>query len=186
MAVYAVRAYGKIEEFIEPDSDFSEFGEACRKSEPQFLTKDRLSVGTLDSGGLEFPDLIVLEDVYLLSDAVIEQVKDEIEDYVFLKPVEIRCDLIGKKELYWLTVPPKIDCLDLDKSRIDYDWDFGLGILPILHSEKTVIDEKLTGRYGMFKALGIDDNNIYVTERIRDKMQSVNPEGILFISSEEE
>lgn len=179
--MYAVKSFGAIEEYICIDTDFTALDEACRKSECQFLTKDRMIVGTLDSGGTEFPDLIVRGDVFLLSDMIIAQIREFIEDYVFLKPVEVCCDIIGKKELYWITVPPRIDCLNLDESEIDYDWDFELGIMPILHAKRTVIDESLTGRYGMFKISGVDDNNIYIKQELMKKIISLNPEGIKFV-----
>jgi hypothetical protein len=150
------------------------------------MSRDKIKIGTLDSGGIEFPDLMVIEDVYLLSDIVIEQIRKDIEDYVFLKPIEVCCDAIGKKELYWLVIPPKIDCLDLDKSDIVYNWNFDWGIIPILHCNKTVIDESLTGRYKMFKVSGVDDHNIYLKEELAQKIQSVNPDGIKLILSEEE
>ena len=186
MSLYTVKALGQVEEYIEIDTEFSDIMEACRKSEMQFLTREKISVGTLDSGGTEFPDLIVSGDVYLFSDIVVERIKSDIDWYVYLKPVEIICDVIGKKELYWLVLPPRIDCLDLDNSVVEYGWDFDLGIIPVLHCKKTVIDEQLVGNYKMFKVAGIDDSNIYVDEGVKNKIMSVNPEGIKFIVSEEE
>lgn len=186
MSLYAIRFLGQVEEYIKIDNDFSEIQEACKKSEIQFLSRGKSCIGTLDTGGTEFPDLIVSGNVYLFSDDIIRPVKSDIEWYVYLKPVEIVCDVVGKKELYWLVVPPRIDCLDLDRSAIEYDWDFDLGIVPILHCKKAVIDEQLAGSFKIFKVAGVDDNNIYVEEELMRKMMFVEPEGIKFIAVKEE
>ena len=186
MALYAIKSLGSIEEYVKIDHDFLDINDACRKSEIQFMTKEKIRIGTMESGGTEFPDLIVSGSVYLFSNTVIEQIKSEIEWYVYLKPVEIACDVIGKKELYWLAVPPRIDCLDIDRSIIEYDWDFDLGIIPVLHCKKIVIDEQLTGNFKMFKIAGVDDDNIYLDESLMDQMMSIKPEGIKFIASEGE
>lgn len=186
MSLYAIRALGRVEEYIEIDTDFSDIQEACKKSEMQFLSKEKISIGTMDSGGTEFPDLIVAGDVYLFSNIIIDQIRIDIEAYVYLKPIEIICDVIGKKELYWLALPPRIDCLDLDNSVIKYDWNFDLGIIPVLQCKKAVIDEQLTGSFKMFKIAGVDDDNIYVDDELMNKILSVEPDGIKFIASKEE
>jgi hypothetical protein len=38
----------------------------------------------------------------------------------------------------------------------------------------------------MFKVSGVDDHNIYLKEELAQKIQSVNPDGIKLILSEEE
>lgn len=181
MSIFTIKSMGNIDEYIDIDTEFSDIQMYCRKSEFQYLNKEKLVIGILDSGGIEFPDLIVKGDIWLFSNYIIQNIKSDIEDYVFLKQVDINCDLIGKKEKYWIAVPPRIDCLNLDKSKINYEWDFELGIIPLLESKKTVIDEKLTGYYLMFKALGIDDSSIYVKEELVNKIKNLNPEGIKFI-----
>lgn len=181
MSVFTMKAMGKIEEYIDIDTEFSDIQEYCRKSAVQFLNREKIILGTLDSGGIEFPDLIVKGDVWLFSDYIIQNIRADIEDYVFLKYVEIICNVIGKKEKYWIIVPPRIDCLDLDKSTIIYDWDFELGIIPVLQSKKTVISEKLTGYYQIFKVLGIDDGSIFIKEELVKRISNLNPEGIKFV-----
>lgn len=182
MAVFMIKSLGQLEEYVDIDTDFSEIQRYCRKSEVQFLNKEKISVGTLESGGIEFPDLIFKSDVLLLSDYLFQHIKCDIEDYVFFKPVEVNCDVIGKKEKYWILVPPRIDCLDLDNSRVNFEWDFDLGIIPVLESEKIVIDEDLTGYFMMFKVLGIDDSSVYVKKELVNKIKGLNPEGIKFVS----
>ena len=181
-----VKSFGEIEEFVRIDAGLSAIKDACRKSEIQYLDREKIIIAASESGGTEFPDLIVYEYMYLFSDEVIKQIKKEIEQYVFLKPIEITCDIIGKKELYWLIVPPRIDCLDLDNSEIEDEWDFDLGIIPVLHCKKIRIDDQLVGNFEIFKIAGIDDNNIYINENIKNKIMDINPEGIKIISIKEE
>jgi hypothetical protein len=179
--IYIIKALSIAEEYIRIQCDFSDFRDASRKSALQFLNKNKIEVGTSDDGGIEFPDLLVHDDVFLFSDFIISKIKREVEDYVFLKPVEIQSEVIGKSELYWMVVPPRIDCLDIDNSDVEYDWDFDLGIIPVLHCKRTVIDESLIGRFKMFKVAGIDDNNIYIVNSLYEIMNSTSPEGIKFI-----
>ena len=186
MQFYTVKAFGAVEEFIKIDTGLNVIKDACRKSEIQYLDRKIITIAASESGGIEFPDLIIYEDMYLFSNDVIDQIKKEIEEYVFLKPIEITCDVIGKKELYWLIVPPRIDCLDLDNSEVEDEWDFELGIIPVLHCKKTRIDEKLVGNFEVFKIAEIDDNNIYINENIKNKIININPEGIKIIAIKEE
>ena len=163
MQFYTVKAFGAVEEFIKIDTGLNVIKDACRKSEIQYLDRKIITIAASESGGIEFPDLIIYEDMYLFSN-----------------------DVIGKKELYWLIVPPRIDCLDLDNSEVEDEWDFELGIIPVLHCKKTRIDEKLVGNFEVFKIAGIDDNNIYINENIKNKIININPEGIKIIAIKEE
>lgn len=179
--IYIIKALSIAEEYIQIQCDFSGIREASRKSEFQFLEKSKMEVVASDEGGIEFPDLIVHDDIFLFSDIIISKIRKEIEDYVFIKPIEIQSEVIGKSELYWMVVPPRIDCLDIDNSEVEYDWDFDLGIIPVLHCNRTIIDESLIGRYQMFKVAGTDDNNIYIVGSLYKIMNSINPEGIRFV-----
>lgn len=186
MPLFMIKSFGNVEEFVRIDGGFSEISEAVRKSEFQFLTKEKLTISVSDSGGIEFPDLVIYDTMYLFSDIIYQEVRNEIDWYVFVKPIDLVCDFLGRKERYWLIVPPRIDCLDLDRSDVKLDWDFSLGLLPTLHSQKSVIDESLVGSYKMWKIAGVDDDAIYVKKELKDKILSLNPEGIKFIACEEE
>ena len=96
MAIYVVKALGNVEEYIKVKADFSDIREPCIKSEVQFLNYDKLESEVTDLGGMEFPDLLVEDGIYIMSDRFVSIVKKEIEDYVFLKPLEITCELLGK------------------------------------------------------------------------------------------
>lgn len=188
MSVYAIKAMGDVEEYINIDGCLFEIAEYCRKSEIHFLNQDKLYITSNDFGGTEFPEILASDGIYLFSDKVIKNINNEfaIDRYVFLKPVEISCDIVAKKELYWIVVPARIDCLNLDSSEIVYDWDFDLGIIPVLHCKKIVIDEELTGNFKMFKILGIDDNTIYIDEELENIIASMKIDSIKIIECEED
>lgn len=189
MALYAIKAMGDIEEYVNIDGTLLlETAEHCRKSEVQFLNKEKIYITTNERGGTEFPDVLVSNGVYLFSDKIIKEINNKFDMnwYVYLKPVEISCEITAKKELYWIVVPPRIDCLNLDNSEIKYDWDFDLGIIPMLHCGKIIIDEQLTGSFKMFKILGIDDNTIYINEELKNILTSMEIDGLKIIECEEE
>lgn len=182
VGIYVLKSMMIAEEYIKLDADFSGIKIPCIKSEFQFLDRTPLEITISDEGGLEIPDVIYQDGMWLIS----TQLKECLErfgcDYVFYKQVKILSDKFGIHETFWIIVPPRIDCLDLDDSIIkEKQWDFEDGLVPSFECEKIKIMVKNLGNYAIFKILGILDNNIYVTEELFQAIHSLHLEGIEFI-----
>lgn len=181
---YILKSLSEAEEFIRIKGNVANIKIPVMKSEIQHLDKKRVVFDISEEGGLEIPDLICKEGIVLVSDRV-KQLFDAMGiEYVFWKEADIHSERFGIHETFWIIVPPRIDCLDLDKSEWDPQWDFEEGIVPMLESKKIVIRPELTGRFQIFKILGVMDNNIYVDKALYEAMNSCNYNGITFIKGE--
>ena len=128
---------------------------ACMASEFQKISPDPVEVFTSDEkGGLEFPDFYYDNAVPLFSQALYEQMQKNGVDNVFLKKVRMIDQLQNLSKDYVLALPPRIDVLD----------------------ENGTIDEKRIGNYQIFKT--ISDDEIYITESLKDCFQEQNVIGL--------
>ncbi len=148
--------------------DFFSIKRYCVKSEPQFLDRKPVTFEISDNGGLEIPDVICQEGIWFVSDKMKDILDNRGADHIFYKKAEIVSKKFGIFENFWIMVVPRIDCLDIDESVLDNNWDFSDGIIPNMNFEKICISPKLIGRYEIFKIIGINDFNIYVTQEMRD------------------
>jgi hypothetical protein len=93
--------------YAEPCGDMT-LAEAVREGKVQFIDPSPLTVGLSDDGGLEFPDLLMYEEVPLLSSKFIECLS-KLKVYLpFRKPITIKDDFLGYMEKYVLVVPPRV------------------------------------------------------------------------------
>lgn len=148
------------------------------RSEYQFLDRKPVRFDISEDGGLELPDVILQENVWFISDKVKDTLDNYGVDYVFYKKAEIVCDKFGIFENYWIFVPPRIDCLDIDESDLDNEWDFHDGIIPNIGFRKITISSGRIGRYEIFKIMGIDDYNIYITPHMFEVLSSKSFSGL--------
>lgn len=148
------------------------------RSEFQFLDRKTVRFEISEDGGLEIPDVILQDNVWFISDKVKDTLDDYGADYVFYKKAEIVCDKFGIFENYWIMVPPRIDCLDIDESDFDNEWDFHDGIIPNMDFRKITISPGMLGRYEIFKIMGIDDYNIYITSHMYEVLSSKSFSGL--------
>lgn len=179
--IYALKALSSAEEYIHLEGDFARYKIPCMKSEIQFLDREETVFTVSKEGGFEIPDMICQEGIVFLSGRV-KQLLDEVgADYVFYKKVHVVSHAFGIHETYWMTVPPRIDCISLEDSILKTDWDFEDGIIPELEAEKIILSLKMVGRFQIFKIMGVRDNNIYVTQKLYDKLHSVDLEGMEYM-----
>ena len=71
----------------------------------------------------------------------------------------------GVEEVYWLGLPPRINCLNREESEIDE-------ILNV--ADEIVINDDKTGRYEMFKLAGVGNLEIVLSERIAMAIKESN------------
>ncbi len=180
-SVYVMKLLSDTEEYIRLEGDFSALKDPCMKSEIQYLDKEKAVFQVSEEGGLELPDFMVQEGIVFVSAACKEWMEEEGMDYVFFKQAEVYSDTFGIHETYWIMVPPRIDCLDIDKSVLHLEWDFYDGLLPLLEAEKIAVFPEMAGRFQMFKILGLLDNNIYVREAFYQKAQFQGWDGVCFM-----
>lgn len=148
--------------------DFLSLRRHCMRSEYQFLDSKPVRFEISEEGGLELPDVLLQEGIWFVADRVKDTLDNFGADYLFYKKAEIVGNKFGIFETYWILVPPRIDCLDLDESDLDGSWDFRDGLIPDMEFRKISISPGMTGRYDMFKIIGINDYNIYITSELYD------------------
>lgn len=179
--IYVLKSLSGAEEYIKIKGDISNIKIPVIKSEIQYLNKEKIELSISESGGLEIPDIIYYEGIFFVSNKLKLFFDSMGIDYVFWKASDIHSEQFGIHETFWILVPQRIDCLDIDKSVFDLEWDFQDGLLPMLKIQKIVIQPKLIGNFHIFKILGIMDNNIYVTKELFEKISSCNFKGIDFL-----
>lgn len=179
MKFYIISALNNIvEDYVTFDEKaFQDIYIGCINSEFQHIDKKTLTVYTSDSGGIEFPDFMYDGAVPLFSDKLFGIVKDGNIDYVFTKEVSVVSSITDEVKKYHLFLPPRIDCLDEEKSIYE---EFTDSIFTIKDVEKCIINDKKIGNYNIFKIDKTTDNNIYVTENFMKLLKSVNPSGVGF------
>ena len=74
-----------------------------------------------------------------------------------------------------MALPPCIDALDYSLSETECITD---GYNPLYDVRKPVIDERKTGNYQIFKLSHVLDNSIYITEKLKQCLKKINPDGM--------
>lgn len=137
--------------FIELKSNtFDNIYLACMASEFQKIDRDPIEVVTSDEyGGMEFPDFYYDDAVPLFSESAYACMKKSGVDNLFLKEVTIIDALQDISKKYILALPPRICVLN----------------------EDGCVEESKIGNYQIFKISDIPDNNIYITDKLRNVFQ---------------
>ena len=179
--IYILKSLSGAQEYIKLEGNVEDIKIPVMKSEIQHLDKKRIELTVSEEGGLEVPDLIYYEGLFLLSSRLKQLLDSRKMDYVFWKGVDIQNERLGIHESFWLIVPPRIDAIDRENSDLVLEWNFDYGLIPLLKVNKVVIRDKAIGRFELFKLLGVMDNNIYVTKELYDIIVAKEFEGIGFI-----
>ena len=149
---------------------------ACLKSEFQYLYHSVISVEVDEGSGEIFQDFVYMYGVLLISERL-KNLFDSLDiDYLFYKRVLLTKKNIGKEEVYWLTVPERIDCLDKENSEIKAS----------RYVESIKIEEDRTGRYEIFKLAGVKNEEIIISERIATALRDSNFTGFYIYSVDDE
>ena len=149
-------------------------------SEFQFLDHKEIEIELDDCYGTDFPDFIMAENyVPMISERLKQRFDSWGIDNLFYKKIRLTMKDYDINELYWLALPPRIDCLDPEKS-----FDKVLEICT-----RVVILPNKVGNYDIFKLKdGMDA--IIITERLKklllQETESQNIIGIVIKNCESE
>ena len=113
---YRMTADTDVAEYVRPMESFykEQSGEltlamAVRQGKVQFIEPTPLTIGIDDTGGLDFPDLLMYENVPLISSRFNEILVKLDIDIPFRRSVTLKDDLTGHVEHYILIVPPQVE-----------------------------------------------------------------------------
>ena len=105
-----------VAEYVRPMESF--YKESCgeltlamavRQGKAQFIEPTPITVGLDGAGGLDFPDLLMYENVPLISSKFYEILTKLDVDIPFRRAVKLKDDLTGHVERYILIVPPQVE-----------------------------------------------------------------------------
>lgn len=186
MAFYRLYAYTAVEEYAEPDDSIRDLDRACLTSEFQFLDRSAITVGLSDESGLQFPDFILSGPVPLVSVRFRSIFEQNGIDNLYYKPIQLVADTLGIAEQYWLALPPRINCLDLERSIIEVEENRYLPENQRMRTvKKPVISSVAVGNYMIFKLAGVVNQDIYITENLHQAIASADLENVHFAKVEE-
>ena len=125
-----------------------EIKRGVKDSEFQFLNHREIVVELEDTYGTDFPDLIMAENYVPFVSTKLKQLFDTWGiDNLYYKKIVLNLSGYDISEVYWLALPPRIDCLDPEKS-----FDKELEIC-----NKIIILPDKVGNYDIFKLLNGND-----------------------------
>lgn len=185
MKFYRMYAKNASENFVKPGAGLSHLIQGCMRSEFQYLDRLPVSVEIDKDGGLEFPDLIIHEDVIPLISERFRQILNRLDvDNLFCKPVTLTFALLGYSESYWLALPPRIRCLDMERCIISQEQNEFLRTDELIRKvEKIVIRPETVGNYKIFKLPAEYTNqDIIVTEEVKETSETANLSNVYFSS----
>lgn len=169
MTYYIMYAETNVEEWVRPSDELlEELGEVCSTSEFQFVDRTPLTCSISDEGGIEFPDFLLYDDIPLISARFRNILNEMGVDNLFYKPITLSDELLGKSELYYLALPPRIRCLDEAKSRIITENNpYIVEYEAMREADKIVILPSRTGNYKIFKLSDVTNQDIIVTKEVK-------------------
>lgn len=189
MKFYKMYAENSVEDYAYPSEDIEALNEkqACFKSAFQHLDHEPVECDISEESGLEFADFITTSGIPLIS-ARFRRLLDRLEvDNLFYKPVTLTCEELGRREQYYLALPPRINCLDMERSELEPDVEPSECIWPEMASweaTKVVILPADVGNYKIFKIAGVLNNDIFVTEEIKGAVEAEDLENVYFVKVE--
>ncbi len=147
------------------ENSLSFIRDPCWSSEFQFLNKEPVEIELSNNIIHNWPDFIFDGVVPLISERLKDVFDEHGIDYLFFKKVLLKQSHRGVKELYWLALPARINCLNESESVFDDG----------CAEEKVVINPTKIGRYDIFKISSIKNPDIYVSEflyRVLSKLKN--------------
>ena len=185
MKFFVMYADTCVEDYAIPGEEIFQLSRGCLNSEFQFLDHSPLDVEISDEGGIYFPDFILQNSIPLIS-AGIKKIFDRLQaDYIFYKPIRLVYSELGRAENYFLALPPRINCLDTLRSVITVEENnFILPTELIREAKKICIAENQIGRYDIFKLAGVVNQEIIVTEKLKDALAKEDFENLFFYELE--
>lgn len=166
---YVLEASENVEEYVSAIEGTREMAQACQMSEFQFLDLKAISIEVDSDSGRVFQDFLYDSGVPLISERM-KECLDELQiDYLFYKKILLTKKRQGIEEIYWLALPPRINCLNRELSDIDE-------LLNV--ADDIVINEERVGRYEIFKLSGVGNIDIIISERLAQILKEKNLIGL--------
>jgi len=159
---YNLSASTNVKEYISVKEGMKKYEIACQMSEFQFLDTKPITVEVDNDSGKVFQDFVYDNGVPIISDALKDYLCCRGIDYLMYKKMILTKSQLGIEELYWLALPPRINCLNKEKSRI-------IDFLKL--AEKIVINEDRVGRYEIFKLAGVTNLDIIISENLAEALK---------------
>lgn len=154
---YGIGSSSNVEEYLKPGQDLEYLSRPCSMSEFQYLDKTAVYSELDKDSGTVCQDFIYENGIPLISERLKEFFDGFGIDNLFYKKVILQKKDTGMEELYYLALPPRINCLDFEKSEIDE-------VLNV--ADEIVIQTNKVGRYDIFKLAGVTNTEIIVTGRL--------------------
>lgn len=175
MKFYGLDAAHSVEDFLQPNfraEPFDALAIPCADSEFQFLDRKPLRIElepTVETSGIIIPDFIYERGIPLISDRFKDLLEGADVDNLFVKKIILSKSNVGWEEIFWLALPPRIDCLDLDQCEIS----------PMLRrAQRLSIKPDRIGRYKMFKAAFVSNVDIILTEDLAETIRAEDLTGV--------
>lgn len=160
---YILEASMNVSDYVSVKEGTKDYAKACQMSEFQFFDLNPLSIEIDEDSGKVFQDFIYDKGVPLVSDRMKDCFDELGIDYLLYKKIILTKSNLGIEEIYWLALPPRINCLNRDESEIDE-------ILNV--ADEIVINDDKVGRYDIFKLAGVGNLEIIVTEKVADRLKT--------------
>ena len=169
MKYFIMESSKNVEEYVSIKTGTKDFSKACQMSEFQFFDDKPITLEVDEDSGIIFQDFIYDQGVPVISDRLKDSLDSLGVDYLLYKKMTLTKAKTGVEEVYWLGLPPRINCLNREESEIDE-------ILNV--ADEIVINDDKTGRYEMFKLAGVGNLEIVLSERIAMAIKESNFIGI--------
>lgn len=166
---YIMESSKNVEEYVSIVDGTKEMAKACQMSEFQYLDARPLIIEVDKDSGRIFQDFIYDQGVPVISDKVKECMDALGIDYLFFKKLILTKKELGIEEVYWLALPPRINCLNREQSEIDE-------MLNV--ADEIVINDAKVGRFEIFKLAGVGNLEIIITERIAKALKEMKLIGL--------
>ncbi len=154
---YIFESSKNVEDYVSVIDGTKEIAKACQMSEFQFFDSKTISLEVDKKSGKVFQDFLYDKGVPIISDRL-KDCLDALEvDYLLYKKVLLTKKSIGVEEIYWLALPPRINCLNREESDIDETLNV---------ADEIVINDDKVGRYEVFKLSGVGNLEIVISERV--------------------
>lgn len=167
-----------VEDYIDiDDSEFADIEMACIQSAPQHIRTESMTVNTSDRGGLLYPDFYYNNAVALVSPRFKELLNGMEDSNVFYKDVYVKSAMDGALHSYYLALPPRIACADMERSEYVV---VKQRPRELRKYSRLVIVEERARQNDLFKVANALDNSIYVSQRLHDLVLEEQLQGIAF------
>lgn len=191
MSYYILYAETCIEEYVVPGKEIDILRKGCSLSSFQYLNHKPITVSVDDNGGTEFPDFLISNGcIPLISERMKRVFERNKVDNLFYKKIYLEDNDLARREVYWLALPPRINCLDFETlfkqglmSKDDEDiplWQWCIEAMGF----KFISDN--IGNYQIFKLSYVMNQDIFVTEALKNALQEAGLENVYFKKIEEE